>query len=53
MLNRFAILWFVFEQALLVRIFSIIIGILLLILSIQKWRMPLHFDIGDKTKYQV
>lgn len=48
-----AILWFVFEQALLVRIFSIIIGILLLILSIQKWRMPLHFDIGDKTKYQV
>ena len=47
------ILWFVFEQALLVRIFSIIIGILLLILSIQKWRMPLHFDIGDKTKYQV
>ena len=50
-----AILWFVFvfEQALLVRIFSIIIGILLLILSIQKWRMPLHFDIGDKTKYQI
>ncbi len=27
--------------------------LLLLILSIQKRRMPIHFDIGDKTKYQV
>ena len=50
-----AVLWFafVFEQLVLVQIFSVIISILLLILSIQKWRMPLHFDIGDKTKYQV
>lgn len=50
-----AVLWFafVFEQLVLVQIFSVIIGILLLILSIQKWRMPLYFDIGDKTKYQV
>lgn len=50
-----AVLWFafVFEQTLLTQIFSIICGVLLLILSIQKWRMPLHFDIGDKEKYQV
>lgn len=50
-----AILWFsfVFEQVLLTQIFSVICSVLLLILSIQKWRMPLHFDIGDKEKYQV
>ena len=50
-----AVLWFsfVFEQTLLTQIFSVICGVLLLILSIQKWRMPLHFDIGDKEKYQV
>ncbi|MDG6895492.1 DUF2301 domain-containing membrane protein [Volucribacter amazonae] len=34
-------------------ILSLIITALLLLLSIQKWRMPLHFDIGDKRKYQV
>lgn len=34
-------------------IFAVIVSVLLFILSIQKWRMPLHFDIGDKGKYQV
>lgn len=28
-------------------------GGLTLFLAISKWRMPLHFDIGDKSKYQV
>ncbi len=28
-------------------------AILLLWLSIAKWKMPLHFDIGDKSKYTV
>lgn len=28
-------------------------SLLLCVLSVQKWRMPLHFDIGDKTKYQI
>lgn len=28
-------------------------SILLLILSISKWRMPLHFDVGDKSKYSM
>lgn len=49
------ILWFavLFEQTILIQILSGICGLLLLILTIQKWRMPLHFDIGDKTKYQI
>ncbi|PJG83832.1 DUF2301 domain-containing membrane protein [Caviibacterium pharyngocola] len=32
---------------------SAISAVLFFILSVQKWRMPLHFDIGDKTKYQI
>ncbi len=49
------ILWFavLFEQTMLIQILSGICGLLLLILTIQKWRMPLHFDIGDKSKYQI
>ncbi|MGX2970373.1 DUF2301 domain-containing membrane protein [Ursidibacter sp. B-7004-1] len=34
-------------------ILALICSLLLLLLSIQKWRMPLHFDIGDKQKYQI
>ena len=26
-------------------------ALLMLVLSIAKWRMPLHFDVGDKSKY--
>ena len=50
-----AALWFtwVFEGGWIARILSLIVGGLLLILAVQKWRMPLHFDIGDKTKYQI
>ncbi|QLB18336.1 DUF2301 domain-containing membrane protein [Mannheimia granulomatis] len=50
-----AILWLAvaLEWPLLVQIFSAVSGLLLAVLSIQKWRMPLHFDIGDKTKYQI
>lgn len=32
---------------------ALLTGILTLSLAIQKWRMPLHFDIGDKNKYQI
>ncbi len=28
-------------------------GALLLLLAVQKARMPLHFDIGDRSRYQV
>lgn len=50
-----AILWgaVALEWQFLVYVLSAISGLLLLVLSIQKWRMPLHFDIGDKTKYQI
>lgn len=50
-----ALLWISLacEWILPVQILTVIIGGLLAILSVQKWRMPLHFDIGDKSKYQV
>ena len=28
-------------------------ALLFLVTAIAKWRMPLHFDIGDKSKYEV
>lgn len=28
-------------------------GLLLGLLSLAKWRMPLHFDIGDRSRYQL
>ncbi len=28
-------------------------GLLYAILAVAKWRMPLHFDIGDKSRYEV
>ena len=33
--------------------FAALSALLFLIVSIAKWRMPLHFDIGDKSKYAV
>ncbi|PVX39214.1 putative integral membrane protein [Pasteurella langaaensis DSM 22999] len=49
------LLWLgaVTQTALLLQIMSAICALLLAILFIQKCRMPLHFDIGDKTKYQI
>lgn len=50
-----ALLWFaVFSSiALLSQIMSLVCALLFLILAVKKWQMPLHFDIGDKSKYQV
>ncbi|WP_040975516.1 DUF2301 domain-containing membrane protein [Necropsobacter massiliensis] len=50
-----ALLWFcaLFELTLAAQLLALISAVLFLLLAIQKWRMPLHFDIGDKTKYQV
>lgn len=31
---------------------SLACGLLLCLLNLAKWRMPLHFDIGDKGRYQ-
>lgn len=50
-----ASLWFClwFEQLTAAKILAAIAALLFLITSVYKWRMPLHFDIGDKSKYQV
>ena len=50
-----AVLWLsvALEISWLTAILALICTVLLALLSIQKWRMPLHFDIGDKTKYQI
>ncbi|WP_428457906.1 DUF2301 domain-containing membrane protein [Photobacterium makurazakiensis] len=34
-------------------VFSMASAVLLAIAAFSKWRMPLHYDIGDKTRYQV
>ncbi len=36
-----------------VAICSAISGVIMLYLSVQKWRMPLHFDIGNKANYEI
>lgn len=28
-------------------------GLILSLLAVQKWRMPLHFDVGDKSAYEI
>ncbi|MGC7559384.1 DUF2301 domain-containing membrane protein [Pasteurella sp. PK-2025] len=50
-----ALFWLIqlFHHHLAMQMISLIVGVLFLLLAIQKWRMPLHFDIGDKSKYQV
>nr|WP_321456239.1 DUF2301 domain-containing membrane protein [uncultured Cohaesibacter sp.] len=50
-----AALWFSLVLGLtpIAQIIAGISALLFLIVSIAKWRMPLHFDIGDKSKYQV
>ena len=32
---------------------ALVSGALLALLSLAKWRMPLHFDIGDRSRYQL
>lgn len=48
-------LWFamVFEQSLIAQGIAGLSALLFLVVSIAKWRMPFHFDIGDKTKYEI
>ncbi|WP_319533307.1 DUF2301 domain-containing membrane protein [uncultured Cohaesibacter sp.] len=48
-------LWFslVLDAPLVTQALAAVSALLFLIVSIAKWRMPLHFDIGDKTKYEV
>ncbi|MGF1681470.1 DUF2301 domain-containing membrane protein [Photobacterium minamisatsumaniensis] len=44
---------FVFGSTQLSIAFSMASAVLLAIAAFSKWRMPLHYDIGDKTRYQV
>ncbi len=50
-----AALWFcmVFDAGIAAKVLAAISGCLFLVTSVYKWRMPRHFDIGDKTKYDV
>ncbi|MNR50083.1 hypothetical protein D3C85_1695490 [compost metagenome] len=32
---------------------ALVSGLLLCLLCLAKWRMPLHFDIGDRGRYQL
>lgn len=42
-----------FESWMLAAVMLFVSGLVLAYLSYEKWRMPLHFDIGDKSNYQV
>ncbi|PVZ68833.1 DUF2301 domain-containing membrane protein [Pelagibaculum spongiae] len=50
-----AVLWLLqlFDLTLLANIGGSACGGLLLLLAWKKWQMPLHFDIGDKSNYQI
>lgn len=50
-----ALLWFMqlLQIQPLICPLAIVSGLLTLFLALQKWRMPLHFDIGDKRNYQL
>jgi len=50
-----AALWLcmVFNADIAARVLATISAFLFLVTSVYKWRMPRHFDIGDKTKYDV
>jgi len=50
-----AALWFslVFDVDIVAKVLAAASALLFLITAVYKWRMPRHFDIGDKTKYEV
>lgn len=50
-----AALWFSLQldADIIGKVVAAISSLLFLIVSIAKWRMPRHFDIGDKAKYDV
>lgn len=50
-----ALLWFGLELdwVIVAKVCATLSGLLFFIVTIAKWRMPLHFDIGDKKRYEV
>lgn len=41
------------EQSLVSSVLLALAGLVMGYLSIAKWRMPLHFDIGNKANYEI
>lgn len=48
-----AVLMFAIMQWIMVIILFVITGLIFAFLAQAKWRMPLHFDIGNKALYQI
>lgn len=50
-----AALWFTLqlEMDIASKILAALSSVLFLVVSAAKWRMPRHFDIGDKGKYEI
>ncbi|MCF7481002.1 DUF2301 domain-containing membrane protein [Vibrio sp. J1-1] len=42
-----------FDHLFIASVGMLLAGLIMGYLSIAKWRMPLHFDIGNKAKYEV
>ncbi len=49
------VLWFTlqYEISTTSKLLAVVSALLFLVVSVAKWRMPLYFDIGDKTKYDI
>ena len=41
------------DWAIVAKMLATLAALLFLQLSVTKWRMPSHYDIGDKTKYEI
>ncbi len=53
MLLAFSVFSIVYEFAIIAAGLLLISGLISAYLSLCKWKMPLHFDIGMKSKYQI
>ncbi|GAM75293.1 arabinose efflux permease [Vibrio ishigakensis] len=42
-----------FYLDMLTAISALVVGLIIGFMSIKKWQMPLHFDIGNKANYQI
>jgi len=42
-----------FKMGLAVALLSAVCAAIFAFLAVSKWKMPLHFDIGDKSNYQI
>ncbi|MFT6985906.1 MAG: putative integral membrane protein [Psychromonas sp.] len=42
-----------FKQSMIIIVLLFIVSLIFVFLAQAKWRMPLHFDIGNKANYQI